>query len=60
MYCKILANKLESDVYISLGCEVMECIASIYQEIRSLYILKIKAKSWLLSYYNVYFFKYVL
>ena len=30
-YCKILANKLESDVYISLGCEVMECIACIYQ-----------------------------
>ena len=29
--CKILANKLESDVYISLGCDVMECIACIYQ-----------------------------
>ena len=62
IYCKILANKLESDVYISVGCEVMECKRArgrphkvVYiKEIRSLYIFKIKAKAYLLSNYNVY------
>ena len=31
IFTRLVANKLESNVYISLGCEVMECIACIYQ-----------------------------